>query len=120
MEGPFLPYAFFVVAYRDVILCEGEQTNYREMTFLGIYQLSCGPIPMKIGGNRPEPIPNLPKRSKKQISQQENHHYNVYLFHFVSPKIVLTDNFYSPHDAVKKTNTLKHKHHLKTTKFAEL
>ena len=36
------------------------------MTFWGVYQLSCGPIPMKIGGNFPGGLPELPIRSKNQ------------------------------------------------------
>ena len=36
------------------------------MTFLGVYQVSCGPIPMIIGGNRPGAFPELPIQPRNQ------------------------------------------------------
>ena len=36
------------------------------MTFLGVYQVSCGQKLMKIGGNRPGALPELPIQSKNQ------------------------------------------------------
>ena len=36
------------------------------MTFWGVYQLSCGPIPMIIRGNRPGGLPELPIQSKNK------------------------------------------------------
>ena len=54
------------------------------MTFLGVYQVSCGPIPMKIGGNRPGAFPELPIQSKPGL-QQENPIFNPQTFqHFSS------------------------------------
>ena len=48
------------------LLGEREENNNRGMTFLGVYQVSCGQKLMKIGGNRSGALPELPLQSKKQ------------------------------------------------------
>ena len=55
-----------LVKVRAAYWVKENNKNYREMTLLGVYQLSCGPIPMKNGGNFPEGLPELPIRSKNQ------------------------------------------------------
>ena len=67
------------------------------MTFLGLYQLSCGPIPMKIGGNFPGGLPELPIRSKnKEFSRKTTIiRFNMFKqIYFFSPIIFLTANFF--------------------------
>ena len=60
------------------------------MTFLGVYQLSCGPIPMKIGGNFPGGLPELPIRSKnKEFSRKTT---IIKVQHFQTFRLVFADH----------------------------
>ena len=56
---------------------------------MGVYQVSCGPIPMKLGGNRPGPIPNLPVRSKKQYLSRKTTITTFKLFIFFADMFFL-------------------------------
>ena len=63
------------------------------MTFWGVYQVSCGPIPMKIGGNRPEAFPNLPIQSKKQYLSRKTTIIRLTKINCFR-RYFLTDNFF--------------------------
>ena len=67
------------------------------MTFLGVYQLSCGPIPMIIGGNLPGGLPELPIRSKNKEFSRKTLFKAINIFEnyrTFSPIIFLTDHFF--------------------------
>ena len=69
---------------------------------MGVYQLSCGPIPMKIGGNFSGGLPDLPIRSKnKEFSRKTTiirfKHFKTTVFFFAEhvfpPLILNVDQF---------------------------
>ena len=64
------------------------------MTFWGVYQASCGRIPMKIGGNQAGAFPDLPIQPRNLDVNRKILLIALELFMLFSPKTVLSDKLF--------------------------
>ena len=68
-------------------------TTYRGMTFLGVYQASCGRISMKIGGNQAGAFPDLPVQPRNLDFSRKTQFKALEHFNFFGRTCFLSDRF---------------------------
>ena len=72
-------------------------TTYRGMTFLGVYQASCGRISMKIGGNQAGAFPDLPTQPRNLNFVRKTQFAALAIFNIFRRFFVIREFLYSPY-----------------------